>query len=347
MPSDPQPAAPAELWPARSGGWLVRWVKPLVTVGLYALVFATTDIAAMLSRLAGADLGWVAAGVLLYAAGQVLSAAKWQSLIRPLGLVVSSLRVLAFYFVGMFFNLFLPTIVGGDAVKAILLARETGAPARSTMSVFMERNTGLLALLTIATTAAALGPPIEVGGVPLVAVAALLFVGYVGANIVLFNPHAYRLVDRLVAATPLGRVRARAASLYTAITPYKTAYGALALAVGLSFIFQGVVIAVVYLNTRALHQSFPLAAVALFVPLISLAGMLPVSLNGLGLREALYIVLFGRLGAPPDVSVGLALLYLAVTFTASLPGGLVYALQKTPARLLTTPPVGGTEARSL
>ena len=44
----------------------------------------------------------------------------------------------------MFFNLFLPTIVGGDAVKAVLLARETGAPARATMSVFMERNVGLV-----------------------------------------------------------------------------------------------------------------------------------------------------------------------------------------------------------
>ena len=62
-------------------------------------------------------------------------------------------RLLAFYFTGMFFNLFLPTIVGGDAVKAVLLARETGAPARATMSVFMERNLGLFALLSIALVA--------------------------------------------------------------------------------------------------------------------------------------------------------------------------------------------------
>ena len=53
---------------------------------------------------------------------------------------------------------------------------------------------------------------------------------------------------------------------------------------------------------------------AVFVPLISLAGMIPVSVNGLGVREALYIFFFGRLGAPTEVSVSLALLYLAVTF---------------------------------
>ena len=86
----------------------------------------------------------------------------------------------------MFFNLFLPTIVGGDAVKAVLLARETGAPARATMSVFMERNTGLCALLLIAIVAAFVAPPVRLFGVPLVALTSLLAAGYVAANIVLF-----------------------------------------------------------------------------------------------------------------------------------------------------------------
>ena len=94
----------------------------------------------------------------------------------------------------------------------------------------------------------------------------------------------------------------------------------------LSFVFQGVVIAVVFLNARALHLDFPFSAIAVFVPLVSLASMIPVSVNGLGVREALYIFFFGRLGAPAEVSVSLALLYLAVTFMASLPGGVVYAL---------------------
>ena len=65
-------------------------------------------------------------------------------LLEPVALSVPYRRMVSFYFIGMFFNLFLPTIVGGDAVKAVLLARETGAPARATMSVFMERNLGLL-----------------------------------------------------------------------------------------------------------------------------------------------------------------------------------------------------------
>jgi uncharacterized membrane protein YbhN (UPF0104 family) len=79
--------------------------------------------------------------------------------------------------------------------------------------------------------------------------------------------------------------------------------------------------------------SVPLAALAVFVPLISLAGMLPVSVNGLGLREALYLLLFGRIGVPADAAVSMALLYFAVTMAASLPGGIVYALQRGPRSL--------------
>jgi uncharacterized protein (TIRG00374 family) len=311
--------------PAR--GTLGRWLKPIVSVSLYALIFWFTDVRKILQQVADARLTYVAAAVLLYAAGQALSAWRWQLLTRPLRLGVRYRKLLSFYFIGMFFNLFLPTIVGGDAVKAWLLARETGATARSTVSVFMERNVGLLALLTIATAAAWWAPPVEVLGLPLLPLAVLLFAGFVAVNLVLLNRRSYALVDRMIAATPLRRLRPRAASLYEAITLYAAAVPEIAGSILLSFAFQVIVIAVVFLNARALHHDFPLTAVAMFVPLISLGGMLPVSVNGLGVREALYILLFGRVGASTELAVALALVYLAVTFVASLPGGVLYAMQ--------------------
>lgn len=303
-----------------------------MTAGLYALVFYRVDVGDLASRLASTRLAFVAAGVTVYIAGQMLSAYKWRLLLRPVELTVAYTRLVAFYFIGMFFNIFLPTIVGGDAVKAVLLARETGAPARATMSVFMERNVGLLALLTIATGAAWYAPPVRIAGLPLPGLTLLLFGAFAISNVVLVNRGAYALADRLIALTPLARMRPRASSLYGAIVPYKTAPGTLLASVALSFVFQAVVILVVFLNTRALDQRFPVFALAVFVPLISLAAMVPVSVNGLGVREALYLLLFGQLGSPPDVSVSLALLYFAVTFAASLPGGVVYAMHHAPAR---------------
>jgi uncharacterized protein (TIRG00374 family) len=332
-PISPSPdSAPAGSWSTRGHGWL----KLAVTIGLYLLVFWWSDLGATLAQLRTAHLGYVMLGVLLYGGGQALSAWRWWLLLAPVGLAVAYARLVGFYFIGMFFNLFLPTIVGGDAVKALLLTRETGAPARATISVFMERNLGLGALLLIATVAAWQTPDVALGGRSLLTVTVALSAGFVAINAVLLSPHAYRLVDRLVTRGPLARLRGRAASLYDAIRPYRSAWRTVAATFGLSLAFQGIVIAVVFLNALALDQVFPLSAVAVFVPLISLAGMLPVSVNGLGVREALYLLLFGRIGASPEVAVSLALLYLAVIFVASLPGGLVYALQRTPPRLADT-----------
>jgi hypothetical protein len=311
-------------------------VKVAVTAALYAALFYKIDVASIWARLQAAHLQWVALGVVAYAVGQWLSAWRWWLLLRPVGLAVPYLRMAAFYFIGMFFNIFLPTIVGGDAVKAILLSRETGAPARATMSVFMERNVGLFALLTIATAAAFVAPPVNVRGFNLLQLTLIVFAGFIVANIVLANRPAYHLVDRLVAMTPLARMRSRAASLYDAVVPYREARwrGVVAAATAQSFLFQAVVILVVFLNANALGLSVPVAALAVFVPLISLAGMLPISVNGLGIREALYLLLFGRIGVPADAAVSMALLYFAVTLAASLPGGIVYALQRGP-RILT------------
>lgn len=307
-----------------------RFIKPLVTIVLYALIFYRfVDERALLGRLASAELGYVAAGVGIYAAGQLLSAWKWRLLLRPLDLTATYGQVVSFYFIGMFFNIFLPTIVGGDAVKAILLTRATGTPARATMSVFMERNVGLLALFSIATVAVLRAPEVTLLGVPLLVWTLVLFAGFIAANIVLTNVRAYRLVDRVIAVAPLGALRPRAASLYQAIVPYTRSWSTLAAAILLSFIFQAIVIVVVFLNVGALGLGplVSLSAVAVIVPLVSLAGMLP-SVNGLGVRDTLYIVLFGQLGVSPDAALSLAILYFAVTLIASLPGGLVYALRR-------------------
>jgi uncharacterized protein (TIRG00374 family) len=317
-------------------------LKVAMTLALYVAIFYyKIDIHDVWLRLRTAEFGWVALAVVAYVAGQWLSAFKWWLLLRPVKLVVPYLRVVGFYFIGMFFNIFLPTIVGGDAVKAIVLTRETGALARSTMSVFMERNVGLFALLTIATVAAAFAPPVHVMPVSLLSLTLLLFAAFIIANLVITNRHAYRLVDYLIAMTPLARIRSRASSLYDAVVPYRGAAGVISASVGVSFVFQAVVILVVFLNAKALAHDVPVSALAVFVPLISLAGMLPLSVNGLGIREVLYMLLFGQVGVPADVAAAMALLYVVVTVTASLPGGIVSLLQRRPDRLGVRP--GGTQ----
>src|SRR5262245_45331232 len=108
---------------------------------------------------------WLAA-LALFLGTQGISALRWQWLARPLGFRDSFGRFAALYFVGMFFNLLLPTSIGGDAVRAIYLNAGSGRRTAALLSVLLDRLSGLLVLLALACVAAAAYPlplPLWVG----------------------------------------------------------------------------------------------------------------------------------------------------------------------------------------
>ena len=100
---------------------------------------------------------WLSA-VGLFLLAQVVSAVRWRLLAQPLGFQAPLRDFLRFYFVGMFFNLLLPTSVGGDVVRAWYLDGRSGRRLAAFLSVFVDRFSGLLVLLTLACLADILCP---------------------------------------------------------------------------------------------------------------------------------------------------------------------------------------------
>src|SRR5947208_9664823 len=100
---------------------------------------------------------WLAA-LALYLGAQLVSAARWRLLARPLGLRGSLRQFAGFYAIGMYFNLILPTSVGGDVIRAWYLDRYTGKKLSAFLSVFMDRLSGLVVLVGLAAVAALASP---------------------------------------------------------------------------------------------------------------------------------------------------------------------------------------------
>ena len=140
-------------------GWL-RTVKNklriLVSVSLFSWLAWRTDWDQI--RQAGANLRieyWLAA-LALYLGIQMISGFRWQLLAKPLGYERPVWQFTRFYFIGMFFNLFLPTSVGGDVVRAWYLG--DGSEASAFLSVLVDRLSGFVVLLALACIAVALCP---------------------------------------------------------------------------------------------------------------------------------------------------------------------------------------------
>ena len=117
--------------------------------GILAIVL-TQDVDQVIQLLR--DLDWVAflGALLLLLLGSFVRSYRWGSLVWALGIQVSLLRLTGLYFVGAFYNLFLPTGMGGDAVKMYELSRNDGETASAISSVLVDRFLGLFVLFAMA-----------------------------------------------------------------------------------------------------------------------------------------------------------------------------------------------------
>jgi hypothetical protein len=276
--------------------------------------------------LASLRLDLFSLSVLLYIGGQLLSSYRWKVLLRPLRVSVAYSRLVAFYFLGMFFNFFLPTVIGGDAVKAYYLARETGSATSSVASVFMDRNTGLLALLLLAVGGAAVSD-LRMSHLPLVYPLLGGLLVYGAANFVLFRDSTYRWLDGWLQRLHhgvVGQLRSVIRQWRDACGAYRHSPGVITAAVGVSLLFDLLLIGATAVTARALGIAVSPISFFVFIPIISVMSMIPVTVYGLGVREYGFVLFFSDVGVPAEACLLLSLVWMLVTVAASLPGAVIY-----------------------
>jgi len=126
-------------------------LKIVFSVGILAYIFTrVVRIGDLWANLREAQLSYLAIAVVIYFMVQTVSAFRWYLLLKPLGIEISFPRILALYFLGMYFNFFLPSSIGGDVFRVYYLNKETGRLSASTASVFLDRDIGMGGLLLTA-----------------------------------------------------------------------------------------------------------------------------------------------------------------------------------------------------
>jgi uncharacterized membrane protein YbhN (UPF0104 family) len=228
-------------------------------------------------------------------------------------------RFSSIYFVGMFFNLFLPTSVGGDAVRAVYLANGSGRRIPAFLSVLLDRISGVVVLIGLACVAAAFSrvelPPqfrLAIYGIGACAGIGLL-------SLPLWVRLSLALPERNQLRRLIGRVRDSVALL-------RSRPGILAGTTLLSVIVQVLNAVLVWLIGLALNLDIPAVYYGVAVPMVTLVTLIPISLNGMGLREGGMVLFLGPAGATADHAVTLAFLWFLVQTTTSLFGAGVYLL---------------------
>ncbi len=256
--------------------------------------------------------------VLIYIAGQAMCAYRWQLLAAILKVRGRYPEFLAYTFVGMFTNLFVPGLLGGDAARSVYLGRRYGRMGEAIASVVADRGVGLIGLFWLAAFAAiflnfAPFPPSII--TPTVAVGAITLAGFLAAP----------LVARMIHLMP--RALRRAGGI---VALYLHQPGALIPAIALSIVLQITLAAGQYLLAVGLGITVPLSLFILCVPIANVFASLPLTLNGLGIRESAYLVLFGMAGMRKEDAIALGLLWFAVTMVGGMTGAIAFVTTPAP-----------------
>ena len=290
-------------------------------VGLVILVL-TQDLAAVSQVLS--QLKWLPflAGLLLFLSGSLVRAYRWGVLVWALDVRASYWRLVDLYFVGAFFSLFLPTGVGGDAVKMFELSRDDARVSSAISSVLIDRFLGLFVLFAMALLAVALGYELVAPEIRILI--AVVFVGCLaGVALVLQRTWIESWARRLGADRLLGRFKILR-ELYESLHIYGPA--ALLRATAASAVWNLILVLGYYLLGVAVGIDLRIWYYFLLVPIISAALMIP-SVGGLGVREGTTMFLFNQVGVPEAQALALAVVYDFTLLVNGLIGAILYILQ--------------------
>jgi uncharacterized membrane protein YbhN (UPF0104 family) len=310
VPVEADAAAPST--GTRRGSWLV--LKLLVVALGFTLILSRQSWSALEGALSKLSLLALTLSIVLQVLALAIANLRWRLLLRAYGAqqLPNFWQLLRVFFVGQFYNTYLPGGVGGDVVRAIVLRRSfaRGGTTSGVAIVFVERALGVLGVLGVFSVTAALGaaPGLREAFLPYCVLGAVAAPGVVVAV----------AVGRRLARYAPGRVGALLSSLpvLERVTPF-------ALACLLSALTQVVVALAGHALIQDIHPEARLSDSLIAMPLSAAAAFLPLSVAGAGPRDVVLVALYTTLGAPHAVGVATALAYLLTTWIVSGLGGLL------------------------
>lgn len=286
-------------------------LKILVSAGLIAFFVWHVNFFHLLSAVGRTKVIFLLLGLVLYPIGQIICAVKWQYLARALGINRELKPMVGLYFIGMFFNLFLPTSIGGDITRSLYLNPE-GKTRRSFLSVLVERGTGVLSMLILASIVmlSPYGQPLPPAlryGFPLGSLMLFLFLW---------------ILPRLLNGT---RTKLRTL-ICEELSIFWNEPKIGVVAVLYSAIFHTILVLIHVCIARSLSLDIPLPYHFITMSLASLASLFP-SFNGIGPRDGMYLYLLSRIGINSAYGLLFSILWFLTMAISAMIGCIVYLIQ--------------------
>jgi hypothetical protein len=291
-----------------------------ITGTLTALIAARLDLRILIGELCRVGGFALLAAVAILLAQAVVLGYRWQRILVASGIVIGFGRALKIVLIGLFFNQCLPTALGGDGVRAVMLRSAHVPLERSINAVLVDRLSGLAGLLPFLV----LGLPfalawtddmlLRTADVAVTALYAVVLTVYFFSDRAIMQLHRLARIGLLRAAS--------AASVYARQIVWHSRQ-ALSIVI-LAILVHLSSIALVAILAAALLAPISVGAAMVLVPPIFAAAMLPISYGGWGARELAMVVSLGLAGVPPTTALAISITIGFLGLISTLPGALLW-----------------------
>lgn len=301
-------------------------IKIAVSLGLLAFLFSKTDMQAVLAVVKSADKYFLCLAFMVYFISFILGFFRWEMLLHTAGIKLPTKRVIISLAGGNFFNLFLPSTIGGDFMRTADLALHTKKAKEVIATVFLDRLSGYIGLVILAIIAVIFGWRYTQDKsiiLFLIVISAIL----TAILIVLFSKTLYLKLNKFFHNPARAhKITEAIKNLHHEIHIFRNHKKVVFMNLLLSIAIQSVIPLAFYLISLSLGIKLRIVYFFIFLPIIAVITLLPISIGGLGLRDATTILLFAKVGLSKNMAFAMSLLGFFIILIYGLIAGIIYAL---------------------
>ena len=301
----------------------------MISITLITVIVSRVNLDDVWSAFVRADKWLITGAFLLYFVGLCIIATRWKLLLAIQGVSASFFTLVKSMLVAVFFNNFLPSTIGGDAMRAYDTWKMGGGKTQSVSIIFIDRLLGIFTLFIFALLALLL-TSFDVSFISNVKVWILLAVaaGFIGNYILFFKAG---LISQYLHQHDQSRpnmVIRLLEKIFDIFAVYNGKPGVLSTALMLSVLLQLNVIFHYYLLALSLGIDIPLQAMFIIIPVAIVVMMIPVSINAIGIREAIFVTMFAFYGVSNADALAFAWMSFVLITVLGLLGGIVFMLRR-------------------
>ena len=307
-------------------------LKLILSLCLIAWIISKVNLGEITNIIASAKIHFLLIGILWLLLDRVLMSYRWNILLMAKNIRIPFPQIVKIYFVGTFSGNFLPSSIAPDAVRAYFASKYDSKTSDILSSVIVDRILGLFSLGVLAIFSL-LFVYRERGEINLKSLSVILGIFFLIA-LLIFSERVFKIMPasklrQYMTNAEGGFIWKNIVKIDNSCNEYKNYNRVIQRALFLSFVIHVLSILAVYVLSLSINLEVSLIHLFLFVPLINILIMLPISIGGIGVQEGAFIYFFSKIGISSHGALTVALLFRALTVVGSLPGGVFYVLEGT------------------